>query len=286
MYKLSIRNAEGETITLTQNESFYQVLSIDGLNPPSAVINRSLYAGLDGAKFNSSKLNERNVVITLKLNGNPETARIELYRFFRTKDFIRVFYENGTRNVYVDGYVETIECGLFTNDERMQISIICPNPYFHDFFEDIEETSKSAALFEFPFYINENNPIEFSTYSFNTVCNVFNGSESESGMIIQADFTSAVSDLIIRNTITAEQMEIVYGFVSGDRLTINTNRGSKSITLLREASEQNVFAAMTVTSTFLQLSPGDNVFAYLADNGQSDTNVHITYKHRQIYRGV
>ena len=70
MFTLKIENIKNTILELTQNESNYQILSVKGLNPPNAQINRSTIAGLDGSKCNSSKLEERNIVITLKLNGD------------------------------------------------------------------------------------------------------------------------------------------------------------------------------------------------------------------------
>ena len=77
MFKCEIENINHEILTLTQNESEYQVMSITGLNPPNAQINRSTVAGMDGTKFNSSKLNERAITIILKLNGDVEKTRIK-----------------------------------------------------------------------------------------------------------------------------------------------------------------------------------------------------------------
>ena len=100
MFTLKIENIKNNILELTQNENKYQVLSVKGLNPPNAQINRSTVAGLDGSKFNSSKLEERNIVITLKLNGEIETNRIDLYKFFNTKQWCKIYYKNESRDVY------------------------------------------------------------------------------------------------------------------------------------------------------------------------------------------
>ena len=52
MYEARI-TAGGDTLTLTGNETDYQVIKIDGLNPPQAQINVTPIVGLDGAVFNS-----------------------------------------------------------------------------------------------------------------------------------------------------------------------------------------------------------------------------------------
>ena len=52
------------------NEENYQVTDISGLNPPNANINTSNYANGDGSSFNSSKIPNREVVITVYINGD------------------------------------------------------------------------------------------------------------------------------------------------------------------------------------------------------------------------
>lgn len=81
MYVLRVQNTRGEMLTLTQNEPRYQIVEIDGLNPPKANINSSTVAGMDGTQFISSKLEDRNIVITIKINGDVESNRQYLYKF-------------------------------------------------------------------------------------------------------------------------------------------------------------------------------------------------------------
>lgn len=286
MFTLEIENIKNEIVTLTQNESNYQVFQIDGLNPPKAQINLSNVAGLDGAQFNSSKLETRNIVIYIKINGDVEKNRLYLNTFFSTKQWCKIYYKNNSRNVYIEGYVESNDYTSFTINEIMQVSIICPNPYFKAVDEIVDDISKSVAAFHFPFSINIGDPIPFSTLDTSKVTNVYNDSESETGVIIEADFYGSVNSLTIRNTDTGELFNLNYAFVNGDQVIVDTNKGEKSITLIRDGVKTNIFTAIRKGSTFFQLSIGDNFFGYLADNGQSDELVHIVFKHYTLYRGV
>ena len=69
-------------------------------------------------------------------------------------------------------------------------------------------------------------------------------------------------------------------------IIIDTNRGQKSITLIREGITFNLFTAIQKGSKFFQLSLGDNFFSYLVDEGSSDASVHIVFKYYTLYRGV
>ena len=286
MYSAQVKNTNGETLSLTGNESCWQVLSIGGLNPAPATVNLTNIAGMDGSKFNSSKLNTRNLVIMLRLNGNVEENRLNLYRFFRTKENVIFYYQNGSRDVSIAGIVETVECDLFSRGEIMQISIICPYPYFKSIYEVIVDISNQAAMFTFPFSINSDNPIPFSSYLDNRITNVPNRSEAETGVKIEIDILAAVEKIEIANTDTGETMTLVYTFQEGDRVVIDTEKGSKSILLIREGVTSNLFTAMSEGSSFFQLKVGDNHFTYSVDSGAHDADVFILFRYNYQFRGV
>lgn len=286
MYIAKVKNYKGNILRLTQNEEKFQVLKIDGLNPSSAQINRTTMAGLDGSRVNSSKLQERNIVITLKLQGNIENNRIELYKFFKPKYLSTFYYKNENRDVYIYGYVESVEVTPFTNQEIMQISIICPNPYFKSIEDKIESISKVLAKFEFPFTIEKSEPIPFSEIDKEKITNIINNSEDATGMTIEIEFLSTVERVVIKNTETGEKIELKSDFMANDKVIINTNKGNKSIRLLRDGVEYNIFNTLQNESTFLQLDTGDNFFSYIIDDGDGDSKVDIKFKHYLLYGGV
>ena len=77
MFTLEIENTKGTRLELTDNENNFQVTNIEGLNPPNANINTSNYANSDGSSFNSSKIENRQIVITIALNGDIERNIIQ-----------------------------------------------------------------------------------------------------------------------------------------------------------------------------------------------------------------
>lgn len=284
MFTCKVENTRNNILTLTQDEDNFQVLKITGLNPPKAQINTTKMATLDGKKFNSSTLNERNIVITVKLNGDVEKNRIRLYSFFRPKEWCKFYYKNSSRDVFIEAYTENVECDLFTNDEVMQISLLCPEPYFKDVQEIIDDISKILSKFEFPFSIDEDG-IEFSTLDTSKITNVHNSSEMDTGVIIDIDIYSHVEKLLIKNTSTGETLTLNYQFQSNDKVIINTNKGHKSIKLIRNAETINIFSAIERSSAFFQLNIGDNFFSYLVDDGENDSFVHIVFRRNTLYGG-
>lgn len=286
MYQASIENSRGNSFQLTGDEANYQILNIEGLNPPKAQVNVTNIAGMDGAKFNSSKLQTRNLVITVKINGDAEANRIQLYQYFPTKEQVTFYYSNSHRDVFIKGYVNSCEVNPFSQNEQMQISIICPQPYFKAIDEVIADISNTTALFEFPFSINQGEPIPFSSYEDNRITEVFNDADDMTGAIILIKVLADVDDILIRNILSGDTFELNYQFEAGDRITVNTNSGEKSVKLLRDGVISNIFSAMVQGSVFLQLASGINYFAYQIDSGANDQYVNIEFSFYSVYRGV
>lgn len=286
MYSASIQNSNDWVLLLTEDESIYQIIDIQGLNPPKAQLNTTTIVGMDGARFNSSRLETRNLVLTVKINGDAERNRLSLYNYFRTKEWCKFFYKNGTLDVFIEGYVDSVECGIFTNSEMAQISIICPYPYFRSVREIINDISNTLGLFTFPFYINLDEPIPFSDYEANRVSNVYNSSQSVTGAIIQINVLDDVDKIEVRNTTNGEGIVVEYDFTAEDEVIINTNFGEKGVTLTREGVVYNLFAHVARNSVFPQLEAGSNLFSFLVDNGVNNDFVKIRVKHHNAYRGV
>lgn len=285
MYAAKIENYNGEVLTLTGKEPTYQILDIAGLNPPRAQINTSTIVGLDGAVFNSSKLETRNIVLTIKINGDVEANRQQLYNYFRVKSWCKFYYTNQNRDVSIEGYVESLECNFFTNNETAQISIICPYPYFKSTAEITQIFTHTNAAFTFPFSINLGNPVIISEYTTGGI-NVYNSSESETGAIIEINFSNSASTVELKNVTTGDDFILNYNFQANDTLLINTNKGQKSITLIRLGVINNLFSALQRGSVFFQLATGNNFFEYLIDNLAGSDEARVTFRYYNVYRGV
>lgn len=286
MYEAKIENSGGEILSLTGSEKRWQLFDVGGLDPPKATVNLTNLASMDGSLLNSAKVNTRNLVINLKITGDIEANRLELYRFFRPKHSCTFYFKNKRRNVKIEGVVESVECPQFTNKEIMQVSILCPMPYFQDIEEIIADMSDSSAGFIFPFSININEPIPFSEYVIGKQTSVINTSETDVGVLFEVFFFANASKVVIINVGTGEMMQAIYSFLPGDTLKISTETGNKKVTLVRGGVARNLFLALSDDSVFLQLEPGNNTFSYLVDDGTSDQNVTITLRYRELYAGV
>lgn len=263
MYTLIAENKYGEQLELTNNPR-YVITDIDGLYPPEGVINTTQVANMDGSVFNSSRINDRVITITMAINGPAEANRLLLYRYFKTKYPVRLYYENGVRDVYIDGYVSKFSVEYFEKKQTAQIEISCPVTLFRAVKESVTEFANIENMFVFPFAI-EAAGIPFSEIALGEQKTIINGGDVETGVVIHLNALGTVLNPKIYNVDTSDRMTLSVEMRAGDEITINTRKKEKSITLLRDGVQTNIVGKLDAGSTWFNLIPGDNVFTYEAD---------------------
>ena len=282
MYELRIENEFSEFLQLTNNPN-YDVIAVDGLNPAAANINTAAVSGLDGTRFNSAQIGQRNIVITLNIKQPIEENRINLYQYFRVKHPIRIWYKNDTLSVYIDGYVESFENDFFTKLQKPQISIICPDPFFKSNTETILDFDTVASLFEFPFDIEEEG-IPFSELS-EVTTTYFNAGNVETGVVITFTATAnGVKNPTFYNHKNNTFIGVDVTMQASDVITIDTRLGKKSIKLKRGAAVTSLLNNRLSGSSWVVLEPGVNQISYSADEGQSSLLVSV--QNVQQFEGV
>ena len=74
------------------------------------------------------------------------------------------------------------------------------------------------------------------------------------------------------------------GLVASDDIIINTTKGNKSITLLREGVSYNILNCLGKNPDWFTLTKGDNIFAFTAETGI--TNLQFIVENKIVYEGV
>ena len=286
MYSLKVENDRGDTLELTGNPS-YKVFKIEGLNPPPVTINSSANTTTDGSSINSVRLESRNIVIYMTVEGTAERSvednRINLYKYFPVKKTVRLYFSHGSRNVYIEGAVELIECDPFSNKQVAQISLICPKPYFKDVENLISSFGDVTSLFEFPFSIAKTG-VEVSAITTNQRKSIINIGDVATGVIIKLFSIGTVVNPVIYDVFKRTKIGLNFTMAANDTIVINTNTGEKSITLIRDGVSYNALGYMAHDSAWFTLESGDNVFTYDADAGNS--NLQLTFTTAVLYSGV
>lgn len=289
------------TVTLTEVEPSHGLLirSVEGLGPVKADIKRTNFVTRDGSKFNSARREERNIVIDFIFTGTDiEAVRQLTYKYFPEKRYITVLVEADHRTAEAYGYVEHNEPNIFSDQEGTQISIICDDPNFYSagiMSDQSTDFFGAKPLFEFPF---ENNSlteklIEFGSIDFYKERVVSYYGDADVGIIIEIHFLGAAGNIVIYNTETRETMRLnlskiqsITGnpIMAGDDIIISTLRDKTYVQLLREGVYTNVLNILDRQSDWLQLTQGDNVFAFTAESGEN--NIQIRIKNRVVFRGI
>lgn len=282
MYTLIAENKYGEQLEITNNPR-YVITDIDGLYPPEGVINTTQVANMDGSVFNSSHINDRVITITMAINGPAEANRLLLYRYFKTKYPVRLYYKNGVRDVHIDGYVSKFSVEYFEKKQTAQIEISCPMTLFRAVKESVTEFANIENMFVFPFAI-EVAGIPFSEIALGEQKTIINGGDVETGVIIKLNALGTVLNPKIYNVDTSDRMTLSVEMQAGDEITINTRKKEKSITLLRDGVQTNIVGKLDAGSTWFNLIPGDNVFTYEAD--ELPENLQCTFIINNQFEGV
>lgn len=263
MYILVVENKYGQQLELTNNNA-YEITEIDGLDPPEGVINTTRNANADGSVYNSAYIDNRTIIITLAINGPAEMNRINLYKYFKTKFPVTLYYQNDSRNVYINGYVQSMEISFFDKKQIAQITILCPDPLFNGASNYIVNFSSVENLFKFPFSIQKAG-IPFSEILVEQEHNIINNGDMETGVTFVIHALGPIINPIIYNTETNEFFGVTLTMVKGDEIKINTKKKQKSVTLTSNGITTKLIGKLKQGSTWFQLNPGDNVFITSAE---------------------
>ena len=306
IYSIVVTNYLGDRIKLELRKpevSGFLIKSITGLGPAKANVNTTEVSTNDGSLFNSARLSQRNIVLDMVFintvyGESIEDLRQKSYKYFPLKKSVELTIETDNRYVKTTGYVESNEPNIFSSQEGTQISIICPDPYFYSAGEDGNNVTNFYSIdpmFEFPFS-NESldEPLlVFGEIQIKTEGVITYHGDSEIGVMIYIHAIGPAVNVNIYNTETREVMRINTekissltgkGIVASDDIVINTAKGEKSITLIREGVSYNILNCLDKNTDWFTLAKGDNIFAFTADSGV--TNLQFRVENKVIYEGV
>lgn len=302
IHTVTVTNPQGDSLVMDlarPEESGFAITSITGLGPSKATINTTDIAMQDGSFFNSAKAESRNIVIDLRYmwSSGIEDMRQLSYRYFPVKKKITLAIETDNRTLAIEGYVESNEPDIFSKDEGASISIICPYPYFYAVRDTIvAEFDQADANFEFPFS-NESvteSVMEMSIMALYEERNVIYKGDADTGMILTMHITDAVKNVTIYNLQTRAEMIIdtdklsgimgSSGLIAEDEIVICTERGNKSMTLIRNGVKTNILNCLQKDADWIQLTKGDNLLGYKADEGVE--NIRFKIEGKVLYEGV
>ena len=284
MFELILENKAGDQLNFAQNSAF-TVVEIEGLNPAPATINTSEVALIDGAKFNSAKLQMRTLNIAFAIEYEAARNRLEVFKVLKSKQYVKVYYNGQFRKVWIEGYIETIDITYFEMKQIVTCSILCPEPYFKGAQEVVNELKNIVSSFHFPFSSTADPQLVFGYISNDIGITIENDGDVDCGLIIELYARNAVSNPKVFNYVTKEFIGLNIDMQTADLITIDTRQGHKTATLLRGGVTTNIFNNVLQNSTWLQLPANGGTFVYEVGTG-SIGNLSVTFRHSDLYEGV
>ena len=303
--KVIITNYLGKSVEYSfdnptlEDKSGLLITEIEGLGPVKANVNMTQLATADGDIFNSSRLNGRNIVIKARFTyaNTIEEARLLSYKFFPIGHKLTFHIETDNRIAETEGYVESNEPDIFSDESDMQVSVLCESPWFLSVDEDGRQQtnfSNVVAMFEFPFQNLGHEPVtEFGRIINKKESTVYYDGDAETGCKIEIHAIGNVEMVTIYNVKTGDKMiidtnklETLTGhkLISGDTIIINTVKGNKFINLIREGETINILNVLGKDAEWFQLVKGDNLFAYTAEYGEA--NIQFMVETQILFEGV
>ena len=299
----SVKNHLGEKLHVelaSFAETGLVVKTIDGLGPAKGNINMTDNGIADGTTYNSSRLDNRNIVFTFAFQDVPdiETVRQRTYKYFPIKKPVELEFFTDNRQLKTTGYVESNDPTIFSSEEGTVISILCPDPYLYaSGSQSLLTTVMSGHLgaFEFPF---SNESLTEPLMEFGHVVAAeqklvrYDG-DAPTGFEIYIHALGPATMITLTNVLTQKYFKIdtaklsaVLGgpIMAGDDIYISTLRGEKRIYHTRDGLRRNILNAVDRESSWLDLVQGDNVFAVVTTSGAE--NLQIEVVNRTSYQGV
>lgn len=252
--QVDVQTLQGTLLSLLLEDTSSGIIvqDIDGLDPVKATLVSSSFAAMDGAQYQSSRRDTRNITMTLGLDPDyvvdtVRDLRKRLYNFFMPKSQIGLrFYMDDGSIVDIAGRVESFESPLFSNEPKVDISIICFDSDFID--------STSVTL-------------SGSTVSSTAETHLDYEGTIETGFVFVLHVNRSLTEFTIYNRPpdnNTRVLDVAAAMVSGDTLTISTINGSKSVLLTRSGITTSLLYAMSSQSSWVDFQPGDNYFRIYA----------------------
>lgn len=167
---------------------------------------------------------------------------------------------------------------------KFAIDGFSPNPLFREGTQNMVAAATTRGMFHFPLCINKTDQhppqIMFGLREPSLIVNVYNSGAVETGMIIVFKATGTVVNPSFINVMTQDYFKVNKTLTAGERITINTNIGEKSIKGLLNGVERNYFRYRDLDSVWLSLKVGDNLFRYDADENIDGLEVYVYFYNR------
>lgn len=281
MKTLKYINSNGDELTFTNSWPF--LLQNFEQNTGNQIYSYK-GSGQDGSLYIGSDLDESELTLEIAVKGKDpaEYARnkSKLRRILSPSLGIGIIvHENMKIRCVVDKIPNVKDKSKIFG--VCNIALTAHNPFWTDLNEQKHEITLWVPNFSFPLELSSEG-MEIGYRSEILTANANNVGDVETGMRIVFKALASVTNPSLVNINTKEQIKINTTMLKGQTITITTGYNEKRIVSKMAGIESNLFNALAPGSTFLQLSPGDNLFRYNADDGIDYLSVTIYHSNRYL----
>ena len=244
---VTIVSASGEAVELPVGSSLgYQLEEVEGLDPVKATIASSNFGLTDGASYQSSRRDVRNIVMRIGLipdfvTNTVQSLRLGLARKMMPKSQVTLrFHDEDGTVLRAVGRVESFEAPLFVQSPKATISFLCMDP---DFISEVESSFSGSSV------------ADLTNTTLNYEGTVNTGFRLE--MVVNRP-TNEISFVVQTSEGETKRMDFAIALASGDKIEISSVFGGKGVWVTKGGVRETALYATTPNSHFLTLSSGPN----------------------------
>lgn len=279
-------------------------LELDMVNTPSFILgsvswgkikgdhHTYSYVGQVGETHASTTLGTRDIEIEGWIIAKTDISMTQrkkmLNQFVNPRQELILYYSDYKISFYPDSSVTYGDDYEDNNEVIVKFAIDGESfdPLFRNKNNSRVNSGYEVGMFHFPLIISQApdppGGIVFGRKIFNYMMNVYNAGAVETGMTIEFIANAEVLNPSITNVRTQEIIKINKMLTAGEKVTIDTVIGEKSVWVELNGVRKNGFKYKSYDSSWLQLAIGDNVFRYNAEDGINDLTVNIIYDNKYL----
>lgn len=280
MKVIECKNNSGLSAVFTYNHDSTEffLVSLDGVYGIKNAVTTTQNATTDGSTYSGEGLEQRNIVITANIRRNYRENRDFLSRVFKVHSVGTFFHTEEGETRKIEYYVESIDFEEKGVLRQVQISLICPDPYFKDNEATHIEMASWEDGFEFELEIPEEG-MEFGTRSKETIKVVDNESTTDIGIKMTIIAEDTVINPTIMNVTTGETLKLLCTMQADDQIVITTQQGNIDVILVRNGIEYDYnYTVDEENEGYVQLETGRNYINYTAEEGGDYMNVNFDFE--------
>lgn len=286
--KLTYTNERGESIVFSHASVFHSN-EVSGLSDVRNAIYSINSMGQDGDTYLGNRIEAREIEIVGSINERNKDQmrdyRRKLNRVLNPQYSATLTYEYGTFKRVIDCKVDNAP--VFSRKAIFQdftVQLLCLNPFWRKDSKIRDDIATWIGGFEFPEEIPAATGWQVGYRQPSLIVNVLNDGDVKAGIRVEFRSLGIVKNPSLLNVDTQEFIKLNITMEAGDTLSVSTGYGEKEVTLKRGGATTDAFRYLDVDSSYLQLSVGDNLFRYSAEENLE--NLEVSIYHDDLYLGV